>query len=356
MASLPTLPASEKDQFKIVAVIKQLVEHLNSGSAVTLPLPVSDGGTGQITEAEAIGELIQALTADTSPDYSADYLATYDASADTGKKVLASVLVREKLTAARTYYVRTDGSDSNTGLVNSAGGAFLTIQKAVDVAAALDSSIYDVTIQVVAGAYTATTALKSLLGPGLLSILGDTTTPANVTISTTSASCFTATNISGRFEIAGFSLTSTTSGYHISVNGSRALNVRIGNNTYNAAPAGHAHIFMSNATVTMTANYTIAAGITAGNHITCGEHSFLNYSGRTVTLSGTPGFSIFIVAANGTVVLAPGNTFTGGATGARFSVNNGALIDTAGAGASYFPGDSAGAGTNFGASPWGLYL
>jgi hypothetical protein len=55
-------------------------------------LPVANGGTGQTTEAAAVGALINALAADTAPVASTDYVGSYDASAATGKKVSLDVL------------------------------------------------------------------------------------------------------------------------------------------------------------------------------------------------------------------------------------------------------------------------
>lgn len=55
--------------------------------ANALLVPVSAGGTGQTTEAEALGEMIQAMSEDSSPDRQLDFASVYDASADTGKKV-----------------------------------------------------------------------------------------------------------------------------------------------------------------------------------------------------------------------------------------------------------------------------
>src|SRR5262249_49197290 len=83
--------------------------------------------------------------------------------------------VRERLSAARTYFVNFNtGNDANDGLTS--GTPFKTIQKAIDVAAALDSSIYDVTIQL-AGAMTHSIGGgligKSMVGAGAIIILGD---------------------------------------------------------------------------------------------------------------------------------------------------------------------------------------
>src|SRR5688572_14985126 len=72
---------------------------------------------------------------------------------------------RELITANRTYYVRTDGSNSNDGLTNTSGGAFLTIAKAIEVIATLDLSVFNVTIQLGnAGTYAGATTSAPWVG------------------------------------------------------------------------------------------------------------------------------------------------------------------------------------------------
>ena len=59
----------------------------------------------------------------------------------------------------------------------------LTIQKAIDVVAALDLSIYDVAIRVADGTYTAAATVKApWVGSGAVTLTGNTTTPANCII------------------------------------------------------------------------------------------------------------------------------------------------------------------------------
>jgi pectin methylesterase-like acyl-CoA thioesterase len=148
------------------------------------------------------------LGADTSPvdkDDARTYLAALEATISP---------MREVLTANRTYYVRTDGSDSNTGLANTAGGAFLTLQAAINAAASIDISIYTVTISVAAGTYSSgVITLKACVGAGEVVITGDTTTPGNVIISS-SGNAFSGTGIRTVYTIRGFALrTSNSSAY-----------------------------------------------------------------------------------------------------------------------------------------------
>ncbi|TPK18051.1 hypothetical protein [Mesorhizobium sp. B2-5-7] len=299
---------------------------------------------------------IHAATSKTTP-VDADELGIADSAATFGLKKLTWANVkatlksyfdtlytsttlarREVLTANRTYFVLTTGSDSNTGLVNSAGGAFASIQKAIDVASALDLSIYAVTIQCGTGT-GGTTALnlKSFVGAGPITLQGDTVTPSNVTIAATSANPISAANVRGKWIVTGFKVTAATSGYGINVTSSQ---VDIGVIDFGACATAHINVEQG-AIATFLNNYTISGASTRHWFVTSG--ALIQCVSKTVTLTGTPAFSSgFLIASNAGGALISGNTFTGSATGTRYVVSFNSWANVAGAGASYLPGNAAG--------------
>jgi hypothetical protein len=257
---------------------------------------------------------------------------------------------RDVLSSNRTYYVRTDGSNSNDGLTNSAGGAFLTIAKAMTVAAALDLGGNAVTVQVGAGTYAEAVTLAPLIG-GTGTLIGDTTTPSNVVISATSAHAVQATNGNRAWTVRGFKLTTTTAGYGLHINNGSAITY---NNLDFGAAAGGQITVLNVSSAICTGNYSISGG--APWHWFGDSNSTISSDADTITLSGTPAFSTAFAFANGGAMLkVDANTFSGSATGKRYQVQNNAVIFVNGAGTSYLPGNSAGTGTNAGASPYGLY-
>lgn len=249
---------------------------------------------------------------------------------------------REVLTANRTYYVRTDGSNSNTGLVDSSGGAFLTIQKAIDVVyGTLDLGGFNVTIDVGDGTYTgAVSATSPQVGAGSITILGDATTPSNVVISTTSATAFRLSGFGVKLSISGVKISTTTSGNCIYVSNGGV--VAITGKVEFGACAGNHMITDTQGVISCTSvNYDITGGATC--HMNASQNGQIIVFGNTVTLTGTPAFSVQFARATGTAYLnAASVTYSGSATGTRYSVSNNAVIDTSGGGATYLPGNAAG--------------
>jgi hypothetical protein len=255
---------------------------------------------------------------------------------------------REVLTAARTYYVRTDGSDSNTGLVNSSGGAFLTIQKAVDVAAALDLSIYDVTIQLVNGTYTVGAQFKTITGAGTIIIIGDETTPGNVIVSiSTGGHIFGSSDGTapwlGVYQVRGVNMTSTGGARSALCAAGAGATIKFQKCEF-AAVSEHHMVAVYGGIIICTGNYTIN-GNPSGWHVVAAYWSMvlLGQTAPTVTLSGTPAMSGFALATGLAFIRAGGITFSGSATGQRYNVSLNAAIDVGGGGATYLPGNSAGA-------------
>jgi hypothetical protein len=256
---------------------------------------------------------------------------------------------REVLTANRTYFVLTTGSDSNTGLVNTSGGAFLTIQKAIDTAIALDLAIYNVTIQVGDGTYTGAVVLKSYLGAGPIILQGNTTTPSNVVISTTSADAINAGSVEGTWKIDGFKLQTTTSGYGLNVANSFVDHYRV---NYGACANGHIAA-SGHAKVYLNSNITVSGG-SGGFLFAINQGVIIAQAALTVTMSGTPAFSGQTVNATNMGEISIGNiTWSGAATGTRFNSSGLAALITGGTSGS-IPGNVAGTGTTPGTSPFGL--
>ena len=244
--------------------------------------------------------------------------------------------VREQLAANRTYYVRTDGSDSNNGLVNSSGGAFLTIQKAIDTVAALDLSIYNVTIQAADGTYSGAVAVSGpWIGSGAVTLQGNTSTPANALLSTGAGDCITVL-AGGTLIVTGFKLTNS---------GAFLLHASSGWIRFSLLTFGTCGSQQVRATdggrITATGNYSIDGG--AGNHWSSVGNGIVRVQGKTITLTATPAFSLAFANADlSSTVLVNGNSFSGSATGARYSATNNAVISSGGAGATYLPGNAAG--------------
>jgi hypothetical protein len=216
---------------------------------------------------------------------------------------------REVLTANRTYYVRTDGNDSNTGLVDSAGGAFLTIQKAVDVATSLDLGLFAVTIQVRTGNFNAPVVLKSYIGAGPITIIGDTTTPANVSIAVTSNHCFAALGTVGKWVLAGIKVATTTSGYGI-----RNVGSDIDINRMEFGACANSHMISQGGSIRTNGDpYRVSGG--AVIHAQPFATGVIDTASSTVTIVNTPLVNNWAFCSNGGGLYAYNMTFSGAVAG-----------------------------------------
>ena len=286
-----------------------------------------------------------------SPDGSA-WVEALRAEAATGRVLLPIALplvhpeqvvtrrhVREVLAADRTYYVRADGSDSNDGLADSAGGAFLTIAKAVAAAVAIDPSTYNVTIQLQDGTWTVGPSIATpMLNNKPLTLRGNLSTPASCVIA--GATSVSASGAGVSLNLAGLSLNGTLLG----INCSAGATVGIGAAIVFGAASSQAHMRTNGpgSTINVNADYAITAA--SPRHFYASPNGFINCFNRTVTLSGTLNFSsAFAFADRGALISTNASTFTGGTvTGKRYEAQTNAVIYTGGAGASHYPGSIAG--------------
>lgn len=248
---------------------------------------------------------------------------------------------RQKLTTNTTFYVATTGNDS-TGL-GTAALPWATMQHAYNyIQANVDIAGFSCTISVADGTYAAgVVANAAPTVGGVVTVTGNTTTPTNCVINQTASDCFSAIGTGAEFVIGGGFSLSNTVGNCVSVGENGVINI-VGKMNYALVSTTADHIgARTNGLISIGADYTISAG--AYDHYGALTGGKIDAGGITVTLSGTPAFvRSFALADTLSLVNAASITYSGAATGQRYSALANSVINTNGAGASYFPGNSGG--------------
>lgn len=318
------------------------VQSYRAGMAFLVEVLVQNNGAATINVdglgAKPIVALGSALGgAEMRADY--DALLVYDGSAFVLVNPAAPALAI--LHAAFSFFVDAAlGSDANDGLAAGAGHAFATIQKGVNAASFLNANGFQITIHVADGAYPAPVNVNQVTN-GTLYIKGNSATPANCLLNPTGQSTV--------FGVRGVGVSVWVDGFKLSNASGSCLTSQIGGNinflNIDFGFATGAHISCDSGQAVCNGNYTISGNASYHILVQYGEMILNPSPPNTITFSGSLGFTnAFVACADlGFVRAGSSITFAGGVTaGARYVVSGNAVIDTGGAGASYFPGTTAG--------------
>ena len=265
---------------------------------------------------------------------------------------------RIKLAASLNLYVATTGSDTNnTG--QNAGSPFQTIQKAVNVAvSSYDTQLHNITVNIANGTYPNPVVVSNpLFGGSTLSLVGNPASPTSVLITANNAHAIHCGG-GGNLSISGLSLqtTGSVSGIpSIGILSDGNSNVTITGAMNFGLCAGNHMWASSGGNISITSPYSITGGAQA--HYFSGSAGVITIpaAGVTVTLSGSPAFSVAFAEAiqGGNISISSAQaTFSGSATGKRYLANLLGQINTGGSGVNYFPGNVAGTAD---ASTFSLY-
>jgi hypothetical protein len=253
----------------------------------------------------------------------------------------------QSLASNLDFYVNAStGSDSiydgTAASVSGTHGPWQSLQHAADVVSKLNLNGHAITVHVADGTY-APFALTLVNIAGSLSFIGNTTTPANCLITSSAlGGCISGYGNGAIFTVRGFKVVNSNQ-FGISATAGAQIfyaDIDFGACTYS-------HIFMDFGSCSAVGNYTISGSSTYHAQVQGNVGYFIPTPSfpNTITLVGTPNFSgAFVSCISSAVVRASSGltTFSGTATGARYSVTSNALIQTNGSGASFFPGNAAG--------------
>lgn len=247
---------------------------------------------------------------------------------------------KERLTANRTYYVATTGSNSNSGL---SGSPFLTIQYALDfVSKNIDCNGYEITISVADGTYAENVAMPLVAGAKRLYIIGASID--NTKILPASGKCIAneLRNNPCVLYVSTMYLYAVSSAQLAAANGSAIMfsAISFGGNAINlgvalqASSGGAIYAYSASACKINGSLWHFAAAATDGK---------IQFGSIPFTVTAVSAFTAFASSTLGAYIQSAGCTWSGSAiTGNRYAVASNAIINVGGGSATYFPGSVAG--------------
>ena len=289
--------------------------------------------SGNVTELWAVTIDAPALRAEQS---AADAAASASAAAASAVEAAAqSYLLTENL----NYYVSTTGNNSNNGLTPST--AFATIQAAVNAARKWRMNGNSIIVNVANGTYSAGADVggvpMSATEIGSLSFVGNVSSPSSVVVDVNDGNCFNAKN-GAKFRVDGFTLSTTASGSCL--NATTGGIITHGNVVFGPCAALHKQA-TDGGQVFNSGDYSITGGAIAHIHVT--TNGYILTSAATITLVGTPAFSQYFCGVSFAIAqFSAGVTWSGSATGKRFSTHNGGAIRPFTSDRNWLPGTTAG--------------
>lgn len=337
----------------------------NSSAATTLPAPSAPGPnpvgyfTGGVPGSGVLATRVDAEWLNMTQEEIANVILAAGIILNKGDRtqLLQAIrgLARRRLVAPLSLYVSTSGNDT-TGDGLSSGTAWATPQQAWSwIHANLDLGNQTVTVNLAPGSYPPINAVGIIPGaqPGAVVFAGVSGNPSQVTISGTNQAAVAAQagaivhveyltltssgTPSGQVAPAGYGLIATPQS-------------RIDFDNISFGACGYAHVGAAGGGNVDGGGgaYTIAGPSQYHYYVT--EGGQINVIGATVTVNATPNFSQAFASADTLGALMNWScTFTGAATGTRYSSTNNAIIDIQGAPPNtYYPGNAIGRTQNGG--------
>ena len=237
-----------------------------------------------------------------------------------------------------TCYVRKDGNDTNTGLKNTATGAFLTIQRAVN-ELGMQRRNGDCWVYVGDGTYQESVEISGgdWIGNHTLFLVGNVEEPSSCVVDTiglTGDAVTVQRDIS--VTVKGFKLLSDRNGLHV------RMHAYCEQEQMDYGECGASHIKVSKfSQLSCSADYTISGS--SKNHILATENTTVSIKGCHIEFIGSPHFSgaIFNGSYGNTTFVfnTPLLTHSGRVTGKKYLVAaNGVMLTTA-TSPDFLPGD-----------------